>query len=77
MNFKKTGLGLAALCVGSLLAFPASAQEAIRIGYAADISGVCGSLVDGATKAFRMGVEELNKGGGLIGRKIEVIERDT
>ncbi len=77
MNFKKTSIGLATLVVGSVLAFPASAQEAIRIGYAADISGACGSLVDGATKAFRMGVEELNKGGGLIGRKIEVIERDT
>jgi branched-chain amino acid transport system substrate-binding protein len=54
-----------------------NAQEPIRIGYAADISGACGPLVDGATKAFKMGVDELNKAGGLLGRKIEVIERDT
>ena len=77
MTFKKSGIGLATLVAGSVLAFQVSAQEPIRIGYAADMSGVCGSLVDGATKAFHMGVEELNKGGGLLGRKIEVIERDT
>lgn len=64
---------LAALAMAAASAF----AQPIKIGYAADISGVCGSLVDGATKAFRLGVEELNKGGGLIGRQIEVIERDT
>jgi len=77
MELKNCGIRLVALLAGGLLAFQAGAQQPIRIGYAADISGVCGSLVDGATKAFRMGVEELNKGGGLLGRKIEVIERDT
>jgi branched-chain amino acid transport system substrate-binding protein len=41
------------------------------------MSGACGPLVDGATKASRQGVEELNAAGGLLGRKIEVVERDT
>lgn len=77
MALKLNGIPLAALLAASVAAFQASAQEPIRIGYAADMSGVCGSLVDGATKAFQMGIEELNKGGGLLGRKIEVIERDT
>ena len=77
MGFKLTGISLAAVVAGAIMAAPVAAQEPIRIGYAADMSGVCGSLVDGATKAFRMGVEELNKAGGLIGRKIEAIERDT
>lgn len=61
----------------ALLAPLAVAAQPIKIGYAADISGVCGPLVDGATKAVRLGVEELNKAGGLLGRQIEVIERDT
>lgn len=78
-RFAKRGVSaftlLAAAVIG--LAGPVSAQEPIRIGYAADMSGACGPLVDGATKAFRLGVEELNKAGGLLGRKIEVIERDT
>lgn len=69
--------GMAALVAGTALTGAAFAQQPIKIGYAADISGVCGPLVDGATKAFKLGVEELNKGGGLLGRKIEVIERDT
>jgi branched-chain amino acid transport system substrate-binding protein len=77
MAFKLNGMTLAALATGVVVAVQASAQEPIRIGYAADMSGVCGSLVDGATKAFQMGVEELNKGGGLLGRQITVIERDT
>jgi branched-chain amino acid transport system substrate-binding protein len=70
-------LALTALFAVGALGAPAHAQEPIRIGYAADMSGACGPLVDGATKAFRQGVEELNAAGGLLGRKIEVIERDT
>jgi branched-chain amino acid transport system substrate-binding protein len=75
MKLKHSGLVLAALlAVGTNTA---QAQDPIRIGYAADMSGACGPLVDGATKGFRQGVEELNAAGGLLGRKIEVIERDT
>lgn len=55
----------------------ALAQQPIRIGYAADISGPCGMLVDGQSKGFKMGVEELNRSGGVLGRQIEIIERDT
>jgi branched-chain amino acid transport system substrate-binding protein len=73
MRLKHYGLLLAAMLAGGA----AQAQEPIRIGYAADMSGACGPLVDGATKGFRQGVEELNAAGGLLGRKIEVIERDT
>ena len=47
------------------------------IGYGGVTPDNVGPLVDGATKAFRMGVDDLNKAGGLLGRKIEVIERDT
>jgi branched-chain amino acid transport system substrate-binding protein len=76
MKLKHHGLALAVLlAVGATTT--AQAQDPIRIGYAADMSGACGPLVDGATKGFRQGVEELNAAGGLLGRKIEVIERDT
>mgnify|MGYP003384658561 CR=1 FL=1 len=77
MKLKRGGLLLAALLAVGVTTGPVQAQDPIRIGYAADMSGACGSLVDGATKAFRLGVEELNAAGGLLGRKIEVIERDT
>ena len=77
MQLKSRAAALAALIAAGVLAGPALAHEPVRIGYAADMSGACGPLVDGATKAFRMGVEELNAAGGLLGRKIEVIERDT
>ncbi len=77
MKLKHSGLVLAALLAVGTTTAPVQAQDPIRIGYAADMSGACGSLVDGATKAIRLGVEELNAAGGLLGRKIEVIERDT
>jgi branched-chain amino acid transport system substrate-binding protein len=78
MDINKGKIGaVVALAAGAMLSGALWAQQPIKIGYAADISGVCGPLVDGATKGFRLGVEELNKAGGLIGRKIEVIERDT
>jgi branched-chain amino acid transport system substrate-binding protein len=77
MKLKHSGLVLAALLAVGATTAPVQAQDPIRIGYAADMSGACGPLVDGATKGFRQGVEELNATGGLLGRKIEVIERDT
>jgi branched-chain amino acid transport system substrate-binding protein len=77
MKLKHSALAMAALLAAAVTAGPVHAQDPIRIGYAADMSGACGPLVDGATKGFRQGVEELNASGGLLGRKIEVIERDT
>ena len=77
MQFQARRLGVAAVVIGAIVSATATAQQPIRIGYAADISGVCGSLVDGATKGITLGVEDLNKAGGLIGRRIELIERDT
>jgi branched-chain amino acid transport system substrate-binding protein len=79
MKLRHSGRMLAALLALGTAMAPrlAQAQDPIRIGYAADLSGACGPLVDGATKGFRQGVEELNAAGGLLGRKIEVIERDT
>lgn len=77
MPLKRSTWMAGALLAAATAVAPAYAQDPIRIGYAADMSGACGPLVDGATKAFRMGVEDLNAAGGLLGRKIEVIERDT
>ncbi len=77
MRLKRKGLALTAMLAVGTLAAPVHAQEPIRIGYAADMSGACGPLVDGATKAFRMGLEEINAAGGLLGRKLEAVERDT
>ena len=72
------GSALTALVAGTLFYVGvALAEQPIKIGYAADISGACGMLTDGQTKGFKLGVDELNKSGGLLGRKIEIIERDT
>ena len=69
---------LVAVTVGLALAGPAFAQETIKIGGLAPLSPPGGvqtgeSLRDGMTIA----VEELNAGGGLLGKQVELIVEDT
>jgi len=53
------------------------AQEPIKIGLVGGISGACGPLVDSEVKALELGVEELNDAGGIDGREIVMIKRDS
>lgn len=54
-----------------------SAAKPIKIGYVGGISRFCGGLVHSAIKAMKIATEEINAAGGVIGRKIEVIYRDS
>ncbi|SME91018.1 amino acid/amide ABC transporter substrate-binding protein, HAAT family [Tistlia consotensis] len=63
--------------VAAVAAGPARAADPIRIGLVAGISGACGPLVDGEVKAVELGVDQLNAKGGLLGRPIELIKRDS
>ncbi|MBI3991678.1 MAG: ABC transporter substrate-binding protein [Candidatus Lambdaproteobacteria bacterium] len=49
----------------------------MKIGYVGGISGVCGSLTPPAIKAMKMATEEINNAGGIMGRPVEVIYRDS
>ena len=56
---------------------PASAAEPIKIGYVGGISGACGGLTHSARKAMEIAQAEINSAGGVLGRPIEIIWRDS
>jgi len=62
-----------ALCLSA--AVPASAQDTIRIG---DLNSYKSqpAFLDPYKKGWEMAVEEINKSGGVLGKKLEVTSRD-
>lgn len=67
------------LLLAAMLALPvaAEAQKPIKVGYPMILSGPSALYGEPALKGAQMYVEELNAKGGVLGRKIELIPRDT
>src|SRR5215510_14157738 len=76
MRWSKCLLSLLAACsIG--FAGSAAAQNPIRIGYPVILSGPGALIGEPSLKGAQMFVEEANAKGGVLGRKIELIIRDT
>ena len=73
---KRLALALAGL---SVLLVPGDvlAQKSIKVGYPMILSGPGALFGEPALKGAQMYVEEINGKGGVLGRKIELIPRDT
>ena len=70
------GIGAASLSAG--LGAPAIAQnKPIRMGWIAAVSGMFASNAQAQDWGFHMAVADLNEQGGLLGRKIEIVMRDS
>src|SRR3989337_3011559 len=67
------------LLLAALLALPvaAEAQKPIKVGMPMPLSGPPALFGEPATKGAQMYVEEINAKGGVLGRKIELVPRDT
>src|SRR3989449_6651872 len=66
--------------VASSLGFPAivrAQQDTLKFGHLTPRTGFLGQLGDYGFKAAVMAVEEANTGGGVLGRKIELIAEDS
>ena len=72
LHFKKLALAAAML---SLTAF-ASAAETIKIGVAGPFTGGSSSMGVSMRDGVKLAVDEINKAGGVIGRQIQIVERD-
>jgi branched-chain amino acid transport system substrate-binding protein len=70
---RTTILVTALLLIG---AAPALADEPIKIGLVAALSGGSAKSGEGITRGLSVAIDELNTGGGLLGRKIELLRRD-
>ncbi len=57
--------------------FGAEAQKPIKVGYPMILSGPGALFGDPAAKGAQMFVDEINAKGGVLGRKIELLPRDT
>jgi branched-chain amino acid transport system substrate-binding protein len=73
-----SGSAVGAVSLASGLAAPAIAQnEPIRIGYLPALTGPSSSTGIGINRGTLLAVDEINAAGGIGGRKIELIVRDT
>lgn len=65
-------MALAALATG------AAAQDGpVKVGFAADLTGACAALSEDGLNGAKIAVEEINAAGGILGRPVELIIRDT
>lgn len=61
----------------AVMAASAYAQEPIRIGWLSSLTGALSSAAIAENKGVQFAVDEINKAGGVKGRKIELLTRDT
>jgi branched-chain amino acid transport system substrate-binding protein len=59
-----------------LLALPASAQEKIKLGLVAAMSGQSAKSGEAIVRGLTIAADEINAKGGLLGKRIELIVRD-
>ena len=74
MRFRLSALLIAAVM---LLPLAAEAQKPIKVGFPMIMSGPGALFGEPASKGAQMYVEEINAKGGVLGRKLELIVRDT
>ncbi len=68
---------LTALAAAFALAAPAAAQEPVKVGALLAVTGGASFLGAPEARTLEMLVEELNAQGGLAGRKVQLIVKDT
>jgi len=75
---KTTAAGAATLSLGTLTPFSeAWAQAPIKIGFVSIFSGRVAMLGETGRKGAQLAADEYNAKGGVLGRKIEIIHRDS
>lgn len=73
-----TKTGLSVFTLAAALAGGAYANsDAIKVGYVTGLSGACSSISEDGLNGTKLAVEELNAKGGILGRQIELIVRDS
>ena len=71
------GLLAAACFAAGLIPFSAAAESTIKIGFPIPLSGPAAVYGAPISKGAEMAVQEINAKGGVLGRKLELVERDS
>ena len=79
MKFRLTKLVSAVAVVASAaFAAPAAwAQNTIKVGWLSSLTGPLSSAAIAENQGVQLAVDEINAAGGINGRKIELLTRDT
>jgi branched-chain amino acid transport system substrate-binding protein len=56
---------------------PAAAKEPIKIGAIYDFAGGCHMYSESGVKGIKIALDEINAKGGILGRKLDLVVRDT
>ena len=73
----RRSLGLGLLALGIFAAMPAVAQEPIKIGWLPALTGPLSSASIAEDKGVQFAIDEINAAGGINGRKLQLVTRDT
>lgn len=73
---KRVSKSLAALAL-SAVAFCAHAADPIKVGWLSSLTGALSSAAIAENEGVQIAVDEINKAGGVNGRPIELLTRDT
>ncbi|MDD5068328.1 MAG: ABC transporter substrate-binding protein [Candidatus Pacebacteria bacterium] len=71
------GIGIAKYNAGSRNTAALELSGTIKVGAALGLTGECANYGEGELKAARLAIDEANKSGGILGRKLELITEDT
>src|SRR5262249_20144546 len=74
---KGHSLSIIGVLVGLLAAGPARAQETIKIGVTQPLTGAFAASGNYVTQGAKLAEEDINKAGGVLGRKIQLIIEDN
>lgn len=75
-TFTRRGFAGVALAAATALATPLAAQETIKIGLIASLSGPSSKSGEAITRGLMLAIDEINKDGGILGKQVELIRRD-
>src|SRR5215510_3719586 len=73
----KAGLACAALKVAGPFSNHALGEQPIKIGMIEPLSGVYAKLADAEVEGARVALEEVNDGGGILGRPVQLLIEDS
>jgi branched-chain amino acid transport system substrate-binding protein len=78
LNQKFTRRSFAGLALATVTAFatPGLAQDTIKIGLIASLSGPSAKSGEAITRGMALAIDEINAAGGLLGKQVEMIRRD-
>ncbi len=70
----RTAVAAIAMLIATAMA--ARAEEPIKVGLVAALSGGSAKSGEGITRGLSVAIDEINASGGLLGRKLELVRRD-